>query len=195
MLQNCFKYQLQTVPQIAFWKFFDAFVKNMFSPITFWVESISTVFCQCIISSLPSPQIADWQKIFTWSQYDSAHRDLSFFSRKLETPVSSQLSFSPSAFLLQFLFFLQGQLLYDTKVQSRQLKWTPESLAHSSLEMSYIFDNKSLKMALPGGILNKENLKQSLVLQNRPERFLTSHHLCCPKAGSTTWQLCKFIKT
>lgn len=165
----------------------------MFFPITFWVKIFSILFCEYIISSLSNPQIAVWQKIFTWRQYDSAHRDLSLFC----TPVSSQLSFSPSAFLLWVLFFLglQGQLLYDTKVQSRQLKWTPESLAHSSLEMSYIFDNRSLKMALPGGILNNENSKQSLVLQNRPERALMSHHPCCPKAGSATWQLHKFIKT
>lgn len=37
LFQNCFKYQLKSVPWMALWKFFNAFVKNMFSSITFWM--------------------------------------------------------------------------------------------------------------------------------------------------------------
>lgn len=37
LFQNCFKYQLKSVPWMALWKFFKAFVKNMFSSITFWM--------------------------------------------------------------------------------------------------------------------------------------------------------------
>lgn len=62
--------------------------------------------------------------------------------------------------------------------------------------MSHIFGNKSLKMALPVSILNKENETVfGIAEQARKGLDEQTHHPCCPQAGSTTGQLQKFIKT
>lgn len=84
------------------------------------------------------------------------------------TPSSFLVSYRSLHLLLYFgipiLLFsgLWSQLLWGTKgtkVESRLLKWTPESLVHPSLETSYIFGNRSLKITVSICILNKKNLQ------------------------------------
>lgn len=150
----------------------------MFSSITFWVESFSIASYQYTHYLFPSQgsNCSLVENIYLKPIWLCTWRPSSFLYPCFYSVISLSTCFYVLVFLLDSFWVCEVSYSKVPKVQSRPLKWAPKSLVRFCLGMSYIFGNRSLKMALPVSILNKENLKQSFVLQNRPGRALMSKH-------------------
>lgn len=168
LFQNCFKCQFKSVPSTAFWKFLNAFVNICFSQSPSEWKAFQQ-HCICVLfTPFPVFKLQSCRKHLPEASV-TLHTETYLFSATLSSFLVSYLSLHLLLYFgIPILLFsgLWSQLIWGI-LRWRAGCWNELQNHFSSLETSHIFGNRSLKMAVSVCILNKKNLKQSLVLQNK----------------------------